>query len=81
MGIFINITCDQRRIDPDMAHQLVATCPVDIFAINADQTGERLTIKPDQVDECTLCELCLKLVPAGALVIHKRYKDQRLGAV
>ena len=74
MGVFINITCDQSKITPDVTRKLVTTCPVDIF----DVGDEGLVIKPDQVDECTLCGLCLKLAPAGALVIHKLYKDERL---
>ena len=78
MGVFINITCDEWLIEPDVASKLIATCPVDIFDRATDKHGERLFIKPDQVDECTLCGLCLKLAPAGALVIHKLYKDERL---
>jgi NAD-dependent dihydropyrimidine dehydrogenase PreA subunit len=73
-GVFITISVDESRIKPDVARSLVSICPVDIFGLD----GERLIVKPDQVDECTLCELCLMTAPAGALVIHKRYKDEQL---
>lgn len=76
MGIFISITCDEKQISPDVARQLAATCPVDIFAVDADDNGtERLIIKADQVDECTLCQLCLKLVAPEAIVIRKLYLE------
>jgi NAD-dependent dihydropyrimidine dehydrogenase PreA subunit len=73
-GVFIRITVDERRIDGAAAHALAAVCPVDIFSAE----GERVMIKPEQVDECTLCELCLTRVPAGALIIRKLYKDEQL---
>lgn len=72
--IFIKITFDESRIDGATARALAAVCPVDIYAAN----GERLVVRPEQVDECTLCELCLTRAPAGALVIHKMYKDEPL---
>ena len=74
MGVFLEITVDGAQIGPALARQLVALCPVDIFAV----TGERLTVRPEAEDECTLCELCLTPAPAGALVIHKRYSGDRL---
>ena len=76
MGIFINIVYDEDQILPDVARQLVATCPVDIYTI--DKASERLRVQPDEVDECTLCGLCLKIAPAGALIIQKLYKDEQL---
>jgi len=75
MGIFINIIYNTDQIEPALARQLTATCPVDIFAVDS---GERLTVQQDEVDECTLCGLCLKLAPAGALTIQKLYKDEQL---
>lgn len=74
MGVFIDITFDENQIRPDVAQSLADACPVDIF----DLDGERLMVKPQEVDECTLCELCLKIAPADALIIHKLYKDERL---
>ena len=76
MAIFINIACDEQAITPDAARKLAATCPVDIFAVQEPEA--RLIIRDEQLDECTLCELCLNLAPSGALTIHKLYKDEHL---
>jgi NAD-dependent dihydropyrimidine dehydrogenase PreA subunit len=75
MGVFINIIFNADQIEPAMARQLAATCPVDIFAVDGD---DHLRIQQDEVDECTLCGLCLKIAPAGALTIQKLYKDEQL---
>ena len=74
MGIFIEITLDPSRLGPDDARLLSSICPVDIFAVD----GGQLVVRPDEVDECTLCELCLDAAPAGAIVIRKLYKRQLL---
>ena len=74
MGTFINIVLDPQPFSPHQARLLVSACPVDIYAVEGGQP----VVRPDEVDECTLCELCLDLAPAGALVIQKRYKDQQL---
>ncbi len=74
MGVFIEITLDERAIGPVLAKQLVALCPVDIFALD----DGRLVVRPDAEDECTLCELCLSPAPAGTVIIHKRYSGDRL---
>ncbi len=42
--------------DADLCRQLVEACPVDIFAL--DGAGRVGTVE-DNLDECTLCDLCL----------------------
>ena len=74
MGVFITIEVDQNQIQAEIAKQIVALCPVDIFVLEND----RLAIQPDQEDECTLCELCLDVAVAGALTINKSYKNEAL---
>lgn len=74
MGVFIRVAVEASQVSPALARGLVPLCPVDIFAL----AGERLTVRPEEEDECTLCELCLKAAPVGAIVIHKLYKDERL---
>ncbi|MFN8457698.1 MAG: hypothetical protein U0401_24080 [Anaerolineae bacterium] len=75
MGVFIQITVDETKISLEVGQALVSLCPVDIFAWKQG----RLLVRPEQDDECTLCELCLTAAPAGALVIRKRYKkDEQL---
>jgi len=74
MGVFINITLDDAQLTPELARKLVPLCPVEIFALDRD----RLVVRPDQEDECTLCELCLNAAPSGAITIAKSYKDEVL---
>ena len=74
MGIFIRIDVDNEQVIPSLARALVGLCPVDIYAVD----GGRLAVRPDEEDECTLCELCLKAAPAGAIVIHKLYSGESL---
>ncbi|MCI0708772.1 MAG: hypothetical protein L0154_01285 [Chloroflexi bacterium] len=74
MGLFIRVEINQEKIAPGMGDELVNLCPVDIFALEGDQ----LTVVEDNEDECTLCELCLKCASAGAITIHKLYKNETL---
>ncbi len=74
MGVFIEISVEERSVSSELARRLVGLCPVDIFALE----GTRLVVQPDQEDECTLCELCLKIVPAKAITIRKTYVDESL---
>ncbi len=74
MGIFIQIGLQQDQLTPAQRAQIVALCPVDIFAVEGDQ----LVSKPDQEDECTLCELCLRAAPPNAIAIHKLYSGETL---
>ncbi len=74
MGIFIQITLDRGRLSTTDAQLLATVCPVDIFGLE----GGQLVVRPDEEDECTLCELCLKAAPAGAVMIRKLYKNEQL---
>lgn len=74
MGVFIRIEVDGEHISPSLGRALVELCPMDIYALQ----GERLGVRPDEEDECTLCELCLKAAPVGAILIHKLYSGERL---
>jgi NAD-dependent dihydropyrimidine dehydrogenase PreA subunit len=74
MGIFIRISLEVGEFDPPLSESLVSACPVDIFEVQ----NERLVARSEREDECTLCELCLNLAPAGALTIHKLYKNESL---
>jgi NAD-dependent dihydropyrimidine dehydrogenase PreA subunit len=75
MGLFIEVTLENSNpIAPEVGNNLATSCPVDIFT----WTGSELAVVREQEDECTLCELCLDLAPRGAIVIHKRYKNEFL---
>jgi NAD-dependent dihydropyrimidine dehydrogenase PreA subunit len=74
VGVFIQITVQQEALSPALSQQIAGVCPVDIFAVE----DARLVIKPEEEDECTLCELCLKAAPAGAIRIYKTYSGETL---
>jgi NAD-dependent dihydropyrimidine dehydrogenase PreA subunit len=74
MGRFIQITVDDGQYSGEMRGKLAAICPVDIFALEAG----RVVVRPDEEDECILCEACLDLAPANTLVIRKTYLPECL---
>jgi len=76
MGIFIQIDIENEALSPSLNQQIAAICPVDIYAV-ADGT---LVVRPEEVDECTLCELCLRIAPSGSIRIHKLYSGETLTA-
>lgn len=74
MGLFIKIKIDTDRVRQEVARAIVLNCPVNIFAFTDDGL---LKIDYDQEDECTCCDLCLKLAPPGALIIQKLYMGEK----
>jgi NAD-dependent dihydropyrimidine dehydrogenase PreA subunit len=74
MGVFIEIAVQQEGLSSALSQQIAGVCPVDIFAVE----DARLVVKPEEEDECTLCELCLKAAPAGAIRIHKTFSGETL---
>jgi len=72
VGIFIEVVVDDKLLRNDDTGRLVRLCPVDIFAAE----GERLVVRADNEDECTLCELCLRAAPPGAITIRKTYSGE-----
>ena len=60
--MFIRVDIDDSvQRDPALRARLAEVCPVDIFA-----DGERLETVDANLDECTLCDLCVEA--AGDLV-------------
>jgi len=71
-GMFIDVEVDATAAaDPALAKKLTEVCPVNIFA---QQPDGRLRIVEDNLDECVLCELCIKAAPAGAVRVVKLYE-------
>jgi ferredoxin-like protein FixX len=62
------------EIAKDAAHakKLVEVCPVNIFKQAADGS---LQIVDDNLDECTLCDLCVQAAPAGTVTVKKLYQS------
>jgi NAD-dependent dihydropyrimidine dehydrogenase PreA subunit len=76
-GMFINVElADSATADAELAAKLAEVCPVDIFT----NAGGRVEIVTDNLDECVLCELCIRAAPAGAIQIVKLYSGETLPA-
>ncbi|MDQ6835952.1 MAG: hypothetical protein M3016_07160 [Actinomycetota bacterium] len=76
-GTFIDIELeDTAAADLELAKTLSDVCPVDIFTVG--ETGVQLV--QDNLDECVLCELCIRAAPEGALRVVKLYSGQTLPA-
>ena len=76
-GTFIDVEVDATAgADPELARKLSEVCPVDIF--RAGDTG--VEIVQDNLDECVLCELCIRAAPPGAIRVVKLYSGESLPA-
>ena len=76
-AIFIGIELDDSVADDaELAAKLEEVCPVSIFAAE----GGRVTIVDDNIDECILCALCIKVAPQGTVKVHKLYSNELLEA-
>ena len=69
MAMFIRVDVDDAVVakSPGLAAKLAEVCPVNIFA--ADAAANKVSIVEKNVDECTLCELCLQASPDGVKVV------------
>ena len=56
--------------DAASASKLAEICPVDIF----EATGEGARIVEENLDECTLCDLCMQAFP-GQVEVKKLYEE------
>ena len=69
-GMFIKVDVDPAAAkDAAIAKKLTEVCPVNIFA---QQQDGALRIVDENLDECTLCELCLQAFP-GKVKVLKLY--------
>jgi len=76
-GTFIDVVVDPAAAaDPELARKLAEVCPVDIFHAE----DGRLKLVEEHLDECVLCELCIRAAPAGAVQIVKLYSGETLPA-
>jgi NAD-dependent dihydropyrimidine dehydrogenase PreA subunit len=71
-GIFIDVeVADELRRDAALAEQLEEACPVDIYAA----TDAGVEVVEENLDECILCELCVRTAPPGGVRVVKLYDD------
>ena len=76
-GVFIDVDIDDSiRRDAETAKKLEEACPVDIFAAR----DGRVEIVEEHLDECVLCELCVKAAPPGKVRVRKLYDGTALEA-
>jgi NAD-dependent dihydropyrimidine dehydrogenase PreA subunit len=74
-GVFIDVEIDDSIAgDAELAQQLEDACPVDIFAAR----DGRVEVVEENLDECVLCELCVKAAPPGSVRVLKLYDGTSL---
>lgn len=75
MAIFIRVDIDEA-VQPDapLKKRLVEVCPVDIYA----EEGDRLVTVEKNLDECTLCRLCIDAAGDKVAVIKLYDNEARL---
>ncbi len=69
MAMFIRVDIDDAvvRRTAGLAKKLVEVCPVKIFKPGADESS--VAVVEDNLDECTLCDLCMQASPDGVKVV------------
>jgi NAD-dependent dihydropyrimidine dehydrogenase PreA subunit len=71
-GLFIDVRVSTAHAgDTALARKLAEACPVDIF----EATDAGVRIVQENLDECILCDLCVKAAPEGAVRVVKLYEE------
>ncbi len=74
-GTFIDVVvAEDVRDDAELAQGLADACPVDIYA---NRNGH-VEVVEENLDECVLCELCIRGAPPGKLRVLKLYDGTAL---
>ena len=72
-GLFIDVqVADDVAKDIALAKKLEEACPVDIFL--ASDAGVKIV--EANLDECTLCDLCIQAAPEGVVRVVKLYEQE-----
>ena len=73
MALFIRVEVSPAVAgDANLSAKLAEVCPVNIFETDSDG---KLQIVEENLDECTLCELCLQAAPPQGLRVIKLYDE------
>jgi NAD-dependent dihydropyrimidine dehydrogenase PreA subunit len=74
MAMFIRVDVNNGVIQKTegLAKKIVEVCPVNIFKPGTEENT--VAIVDDNLDECTLCDLCVQASPDGVKVI-KLYEE------
>jgi NAD-dependent dihydropyrimidine dehydrogenase PreA subunit len=76
MALFIEVEVDAAVAqDAGLIKKLVEVCPVNIFACS--ESGA-LQIVEKNLDECTLCELCLNAAPPRSVRVKRLYGNREV---
>jgi NAD-dependent dihydropyrimidine dehydrogenase PreA subunit len=69
MAMFIRVDIDNTVVEktPGLAAKLVEVCPVKIFKLGSKSNA--VEVVEENVDECTLCDLCMQASPEGVQVV------------
>ncbi len=69
MAMFIRVDVDDSVVQksPGLADKLVEVCPVKIFKLASAPNS--VEVVEANVDECTLCDLCMQASPKAVQVI------------
>jgi len=69
MAMFIRVDVDNSVVEktPELAAKLVEVCPVKIFKLGAQPNA--VDVVEENVDECTLCDLCMQACADGVRVV------------
>ncbi len=71
-SLFIDVKVDAAvASDAGLVAKLAEVCPVGIFAAKPDGG---LSIVEENLDECTLCDLCIEVAPGGGVKVVKLYE-------
>ena len=75
MAMFIRVDIDESvQQDADLRSRLAEVCPVDIFTIDGEGDAARVETVEANLDECTLCDLCID-VAGDAVRVVKLYEE------
>jgi NAD-dependent dihydropyrimidine dehydrogenase PreA subunit len=67
MFIRVDLKNDVVQKTPGLAKKIVEVCPVNIYKLgSAENTVDTVE---DNLDECTLCDLCMQASPDGVKVV------------
>jgi len=69
MAMFIRVDVDGSVVEktPGLADKLVEVCPVKIFKPGSQPNS--VAVVEENLDECTLCDLCMQASPKGIRII------------
>ncbi len=67
MFIRVDVKPDVIRKSAGLAQKIIEVCPVKIF--KAGPEANTVATIEDNLDECTLCDLCMQASPDGVKVV------------